>query len=103
MFLTVIAREIEDIVEKVPAFDGNGVQLKNFARNIAEAYLKRIGYADTLFARDIALGAVLLASAKLGPSISASELARAAHADLIAWPNVASDIRQQLRDLLAER
>lgn len=92
---TTIAR----VVGSVEAFNGNGDEVKSYARSLAGAYLKQKSDL-TLFPRDVAMGAILLACEKLGPKFTASGLARASKEDLTAWPDVANDMRLRLKDML---
>lgn len=89
---------IDRVVSSVEAFNGNGDDVKSYARSLAEAYLKQeADLVRTLFPRDVAMGAILLACEKLGPRFTATGLARASNEDLVAWPDVANDMRLRLQ------
>jgi hypothetical protein len=101
MLPSSVETTIMRVVGSVEAFNGNGEDVKSYARTLAGAYLKqKSDLIWTLFPRDVAMGAILLACEKLGPKLTASGLARASNEDLIAWPDVANDMRLRLQDML---
>lgn len=101
MLLVSVENNITRVINSVEAFHGNGDKVRSVASFLAESYLDRAPSVDVLFPRDVAMGAILLACEKLGPAFSATGLARAANEDLVAWPQVAGDMRLQLQDVLS--
>jgi len=100
MLPSVLEREIEAVLNHFPDSSVSRKEIQDLSATIAKTYLKRIRNGDTLFSRDVALGAVFLACWKLGQHFSASELAQVAKVDLTAWPSVAKAMQQQLQDIL---
>jgi len=101
MQVAMVEQDIEILVDRIPQFRGNRVDLRKLACGLAKAYFEQTNNADTLFPQDVVLGAIFLACTKLGPHFSPLEFARAANVDLVAWPNVAEDMREHLRPMLA--